>query len=294
MQLDLLTPAKGALAACLLALAPGIVMAADLGGARQPALDPVFEPQAAVHRYFYVRGDVGVGRHGIGSFSQDELTANTGSFLSSRIDDTVVVSAGLGMKFSARLRLDVTGEYRSSAQVRALDNVTATLISPAGDLQANTQYAGSVSSYVGLLNGYWDLFTVRGITPYVGAGIGIAHNRAGPFTTATSASLQPTGGGAPVLEMTNGHSEGASKTNLAWALMAGSSFDLGANSKLDLGYRYLNLGSGVSMATGLIDCVCGTVGSPLKFHDLTAHEFRIGIRWMLDAPRAHAGGGSMK
>jgi opacity protein-like surface antigen len=274
-----------ALRACALALAlaPATATAADLGGAKMTP-HPAFEPSSAVHRYLYVRGDMGVARHKFGGFSQTELADNNGSFLTSSIDDAVIVSAGIGVKFSARLRMDVTGEYRGSAQVRALDNVTATLVQPDGQLQANTAYTGSMTSYVGLLNGYWDLFTIRGITPYVGAGIGFAHNRAGEFQTTSVANFTDPSG-VPLTELTTGSSAAASKTSFAWALMAGASLDLTANSKLDIGYRYLNMGSGVSMATGLIDCVCGTTGSPLKAHDLHAHEIRIGMRWALNAPQ---------
>ena len=68
--------------------------------------------------------------------------------------------------------------------------------------------------------------------------------------------------------------------------MAGTSYDLSPNAKLDLGYRYLNMGSGTTVSTSLLDCTCGTVGQPLKIADLDAHEFRVGVRWMLGSEQA--------
>jgi len=61
--------------------------------------------------------------------------------------------------------------------------------------------------------------------------------------------------------------------------MAGLSVSVDPQAKLDLGYRYLDLGSDVSASTGLIECVCGVVGSPLEANDLSVHELRIGLRW---------------
>ena len=230
-----------------------------------------------------MRGDIGIGRHSSGSFSQEELAANGGTFISQSIGDAVIIGAGLGMQINQRFRLDLTGEYRSTAQIKGMDNVTAEIFGPDGSLQANTLYQGNLTSYVGLLNGYVDLFNWRGFTPYVGAGVGFAKHRMADFTTSSSATFTDAATGAQTVQLSNGTARPNSQTNFAWALMAGTSYDLSSNAKLDLGYRYINLGSGTSAMTGLIDCTCGTIGQPLKLADLEAHEFRIGIRWSLGA-----------
>ena len=271
-----------AVAGALVAVSPPTTVAADLNGASEAY-------QYAPHRSFYVRGDLGVGRNYFAGLSQEELATNGGSFISKSIGDTVIVGAGLGMQINNRFRLDLTGEYRSTAQIKAMDNVTAQIVGPDGALQANTVYQGNLSSYVGLLNGYLDLFNWRGFTPYVGAGVGFAHHMMSDFTTASSATFTDAATGAQVVQLSNGTARPQSQTNLAWALMAGTSYDLGSNAKLDIGYRYINLGSGVSTMTGLIDCRCGTVGQPLKLSDLDAHEFRVGVRWSLGERRQDYG-----
>jgi opacity protein-like surface antigen len=259
-----------------------VAVAADLGG--QPNKMNSAAPTAmspAIGRHLYVRGDVGIGRHDFGSFSQSELETNGGSFISQSIGDATIIGAGIGIQLDRRFRVDLTGEYRSTANVKALDNLTATLADPVGALQANTLYQGNLSAYVGLLNGYIDLFNWRGFTPYVGAGIGVARLSMDDFTTASSATFTETATGTQAIQLSNGIAGSQTKTNLAWALMIGTSYDLSQNAKLDLGYRYLNMGKGAAATTGIIDCVCGPSAGPLKVSDLESHEFRIGIRWSL-------------
>lgn len=275
----------GVISASAMLYATG-AQAADLGGPRDAQVYQQYEPQTAPHRQFYVRGDVGIGRFGFSGVSQDDVIANGGSFISQSLSDTVYVGAGLGWQVNSRFRFDLTGEYRATARLKAMDNLTASLTGPDGTLQSNTVYDGNLASYVGLLNGYWDLFNWRGFTPYVGAGVGFAHHKMSGFTTSSSATFTDAATGAQTVQLSPGVAQANSQTNFAWALMAGTSYDLSPNGKLDLGYRYINLGSGITATTGIIDCVCGSVGGPLKVSDLSAHEFRVGVRWMLgEAPR---------
>jgi opacity protein-like surface antigen len=267
-------------AGALAAMPTSAASAADLGHSDTAAYEQ-YQSQSVAHRNFYVRGDLGIARHSFGGFSQADLADNGGSFISQAIDDSVTMSAGVGIQINKRLRIDFTGEYRSTARLKGLDNVTANLVDPDGKLQANTLYQGSFTSYVGLLNGYYDLFNWRGFTPYLGAGIGFAHNKLSGITTGSTSTFIDATTGEQSVQASSGTALSHGQTNLAWALMAGTSFDLSQNSKLDFGYRYINLGQGVSTMTGPINCVCGTTGLPLKVSDLEAHEFRIGVRWLL-------------
>jgi opacity protein-like surface antigen len=275
---------------------PSGTQAADLGGyrdtAKQEAYQPreTFQPPAASHRQFYVRGDVGVGHHKFGGFSQAELAENGGTFASQAVGDTVFIGAGFGWQVNPRFRFDFTGEYRATADVKALDNLTGTLTAPDGTLQANTQYNGHLTGFVGLANAYYDIFNWRGFTPYVGAGAGFAHLKLSNVTSLSNATFTDTATGDTILQHSSGYSSESSRTNFAWALMAGTSYDISTNAKLDIGYRYLNMGSGISATSDLINCTCGTIGAPLKISDLEAHEFKIGVRWMLGndpAPAAY-------
>ena len=138
-----------------------------------------------------------------------------------------------------------------------------------GDCTGN--YSAKLSSYDVLVNGYFDLGTWYRVTPYVGAGVGVSF---GHYQT-TSTYVQ--GNGVPY-HITYSDPKFNSTTspnfdrtssgtyyNFAWALMGGFSVDVYDHTKLDIGYRYLNLGS--------IPGVSGT---------LTSQEVRAGIRYMID------------
>jgi opacity protein-like surface antigen len=256
-------------------LVSGTAHAADLHGA---AFDRRIAETWPALRQFYLRADLGSARPAVGAFSQMDLTDNGGAFVSKSVDDTVMIGAGLGWQVTDRIRFDITAEYRSSAQVTALDNLSATLTNPDGSLIANTHYQGRMSAIVGLLNGYLDLGTQRGITPYVGAGIGLSRTSTAGFTTASSSTFVDATTGEAATQLTHGIGGGKSQLNFAWALMAGFNVDISTHAKLDLGYRYLNLGADIAATTGVFDCVCGVVAQPLKMGDLEAHEFRIGLR----------------
>jgi opacity protein-like surface antigen len=267
-----------ALAGVMITCAAGRLVAADWGG--EPGESgSVREPRGG---HLYVRGDIGIGRNDTGDFSQEDLAGNGGSFISHSIDDTVFIGAGIGIQVNRRLRFDLTGEYRAGTPFEAIDNLAATLAVPAGDLQANTIYEGRIRSYVGLFNAYWDLFSHRGFTPYLGAGLGFAHNTVDDLDTLSVATFTDALG-VQTTQVSPGRGGEHSETNLAWALMAGTSYDLAPGAKLDLGYRYLDLGSGLAASSDILECVCGTVGKPLRIDDLESHEFRIGIRWSLGA-----------
>ena len=75
----------------------------------------------------------------------------------------------------------------------------------------------------------------------------------------------------------------ASKTSFAWALHAGLGYDVTPNFKVELAYRYMHLGD---MRTGAINCFCGATYSPLRIKGLEAHEIKLGMRWLLNAPPA--------
>jgi opacity protein-like surface antigen len=84
-----------------------------------------------------------------------------------------------------------------------------------------------------------------------------------------------------------GYFSDAGKWNLAWSLMAGVSFDVTQNLKLDIGYRYLDYGK---YTTGTSHCLAATTagftcggGSYVisSKNDLASNDFRIGLRWMI-------------
>lgn len=124
----------------------------------------------------------------------------------------------------------------------------------------------SIKSTTLMFNGYKDLGTFGRVTPYLGAGVGVAYNKTGDtyFT------------GNPALPNTI---EGASRMSLAWSLMAGVGYQLSERAILDVGYRYMDYGKAES---GRIDNT-GSVNPALRINDLAAHEFKVGLRYHFGA-----------
>ena len=72
--------------------------------------------------------------------------------------------------------------------------------------------------------------------------------------------------------------------------MAGLSFDVTQNLKLDLGYRYLDYGKFTSGASHCLTSARRRASAPARAassyvvyskNDLASNDFRIGLRWMI-------------
>lgn len=220
------------------------MLAVPVQAADAPPLPPIIEaPSLPVVEFasgWYLRGDVG---YRFNDF--DNVTALNGiNPTNNTINDAVLLGVGAGYK-SGWFRADVTLDYGGRGSYEGTRTVS-------GDLTAR------VESYTALFNVYFDLGTWSGLTPYVGGGIGGSFLRGRDFARRDNT--------APL--------EAFTRWNLGWAWMAGISSTISPNVVVDLGYRYIDLGS----ATTNYD----TSGNQLFINDLTAHEIRLGARYLLD------------
>ena len=245
--------------------------AADLPPA--PAFEPIpVEP--VDYGGWYLRGDVGVG-----ITSKPEIRSTFSDFVPSphfdkeSLGDTAFVGIGAGYQFNHWLRADVTGEYRTSESLSAIQSYNAgAFFTPPNNSRAFDQYSGNVQSSVFLVNGYIDIGTWYGITPFVGAGVGGSFNRI--------YGLNDVGVGGP-----GGFGNGGfgfapdrSSVALAYAAHAGLSYAVSPNLKLELAYRYLNMGD---IQSGQIGCV-NTTGctNEVQKIKLQSNDIKLGMRWM--------------
>ena len=229
---------------------------------------------------WYLRGDVGWSSQRADNFFQNGFGASplpaSVAQITSEFTGAGIFGIGLGWQANNWLRLDVTGEYRTSSAFRGYDIVTAidgTLIPEHPSVNK--------TEWVFLANAYADLGTWWCITPFVGAGIGFANVRLDGFNDFAIASLGPSGA---LLNANNSASDG-SKTNFAWAVHAGLAYKVNPGFTIELAYRYLDMGDGVtgSPITGFDGTLQGT-----DFHldNITSHDVKIGVRWMLEEPMA--------
>jgi len=177
------------------------------------------------------------------------------------------------------MRMDGTLEYRFGGRLQS----TYAVAGPA-PFAAADQLRGSVSSLLALVNGYVDFGNWWGVTPFVGAGIGVADNALSGVSDQGFA-LSGVGPAVPI----GGFFSNASRTNLAWALMAGFDVDIAPNLKLELSYRYLSLGSiavgGLHCVPGVGACAGGGVAASSR-GAIGSNDVRVGLVWLVDEPAA--------
>ena len=234
---------------------------------------------------FYLRGDVGVGANTSGSHS---IATSPISFAATGVkgynDDlgaSGFVGIGAGYAINNWFRVDGTLEYRGGGKLSSVDYYNTPSTTPGTSLVGKDFYSANVSSFVGLANAYVDLGTWYCITPYIGAGVGFANNTISGFQDQGYNYPAPTGI-TPVVASGPGSPSGTyygkgSTTNFAWAVMAGLGYDVTSNLKLDIGYRYLNMGKAT---TGSSVPQFGPPTYKYTQKDLASHDFRIGMRWV--------------
>jgi opacity protein-like surface antigen len=258
-------------------------------GAELPPLPeaPALPPAQSAGNW-YARGDLGVGSYSTSRWTQalsglgpgDQLLS--GGFTSKSIRDSAFVGAGLGYELHPWIRADITAEYRASAGLRGV--FQERVFNPSTPLAflGQTAFAGSLQTTVVMANAYADIGTWYGLTPYLGAGIGLARHDLGGVTgtgfavtgTGFTSTNAPNGASVPTAFSA---SPDKTRTNLAWSVMAGLSYSISPNLKLDLGFRHLNLGS---IQSGAINCLCRESSPGFKAGGVASKEIRLGVRWL--------------
>jgi opacity protein-like surface antigen len=258
-------------------------LAADLPP--PPLMEPLRPTLVDVGSGWYLRGDVGAAAYDDPKFKySDSDNANVrenGRFLNESFGSTGLVGVGVGYQFNNWFRSDVTGEYRFGSHLSVRDRIPFT---DGGGQQgiSNNWYRGEASSLLFLVNGYVDLGTWNRITPFIGAGIGYVQHRNHGFTDQGFTYYPATDFASP----TGGYLKDKNHGNMAWALHAGASYRVNNALSMEVAYRYANLGEA---RTGDGVCACGSSGYPgYKIKDITSHDMKIGMRWMLGTPVAAA------
>lgn len=126
----------------------------------------------------------------------------------------------------------------------------------------------SLRTYTLMLNLYKDLGNFGGFVPYVGAGIGAAYHQLDNIYFTDNPHL-------------SNQIHGNNDLAFAWSLMAGVGYQISDRAILDVGYRYIDMGSITSQRSD----TAFNVNPAVKFDDLTAHEIKVGLRY-------HIGGGT--
>jgi len=226
--------------------APPLTLAAE------PAAADAAEPADAT-RGLYFRFDIGVSQS-TGADIKDKdfagsriICGDANCTVPGKLKDVgagVVLSGGIGYRFSPHVRGDLTLGFRGY-----LLNASDASVPP-------TKFKAPVISSSAMASGYYD-FAGSGWTPYVGAGIGLAVNDIRTVTVDNGAGL-------------NGSFSGGAKAGAAGAIMAGAGIPVSPRTALDIGYRFISLGKLEIAAEGAYG---GATGK------LNAHELTVGMRF---------------
>lgn len=229
------------------ALLVGLLPLASTTTARAADM-PYSAPGPQVQEFFsawYLRGDVGYRFNSVSGGS-----ALGSNFVSSDLKDTGTVGGGVGYKWGW-FRADITFDYGSGPKF-------------VGDTLGPQHVNAKLSSYTTLFNGYIDMGTWYGFTPYIGAGVGTSYLKPGQFTYAG-----PSGAVSTTISADT-------KWDFSWAAMAGLSYAIGPTLIIDASYRYLDLGE----ARSTIATVTPPPGE-VKYGNWTAQEVRVGLRYLI-------------
>lgn len=285
--------AAAAVALCTLTTAAGVAFAGGevvYGGVRQAGAAvpvPAPAPIPDVATGWYVRIDAAYSQGDVSKYRSTDprVDAIRGD---SYVDNFPRYGIGFGYQLNKWLRADITLDQRNDVNSRGTGQVNYTLPNANGGIsQMRDTFSDSFvsSNSTGLINAYVDMPVSHTFTPYIGAGIGfVRHQLKGRLYSRSTDCIDTVDcdfvGGAPApgplgISSVNTTAGGVDYA-LAAALMAGFTYKVWDNTKIDLGYRWLHLAGTtfVGRSTGVVE--------NLKIPDMNLHEVRVGLRYDLN------------
>ncbi|MEP9386106.1 outer membrane protein [Mesorhizobium sp. KR9-304] len=266
------------IALLLAATAPLAAQAADYD-------PPIFVEEAAeyvpveVGSGWYLRGDVGYvfdsSIDGVDYTAFDGVGDVSASFNSASIDTDFTWGGGFGYRFTDYFRADATIDgFRADFDGSTSSGVPC-LADPDVGTTCRSENSSEVSAISVMANGYVDLGTYVGFTPYVGAGAGMSYVSWHDLNDRTYCvdGLALCASDDAVGSTSHGGEDG---WRFTYALMAGVAYDISKNFKLDVGYKYRNIDGG-----DMFGWDSGDTFGDGTYGNIETHEVRLGLRYEL-------------
>ena len=232
---------------------------------------------------WYLRGDVSYDFSTDGdatSFRSWDFNTDTEgpavAYSSSSFETDWGVGLGVGYQFTNWLR----GEAMLNYQRGTFSASSSSAAVPCTDLLADgcdTSGSADFASYGLMANGYVDLGTYAGFTPYVGAGAGMTLVDYENYV----ASETCVGGGCVSTTAETVTHAGQADWRFTYAFMAGVAYEFMRNLKADLGYRYTNVGSGDIYAFDSVSTAAGASGVQSSDNGYSTHSVTASLRYAL-------------
>jgi opacity protein-like surface antigen len=234
---------KFMIAAGAASLLSSAAFAADMGSIMPPPPAQYYAPPVEDFGGWYLRGDIGMTntRGKLFAPAYDDASTLSVQQLGHEFTSGMSYGVGVGYQFNSWFRGDITGEYRGKVHFSGTDFANIAGLGAIADT-----YSAGYSSWVAMANVYVDLGTWWCITPFIGAGVGGAVNQF---------------------------------SGLTWAAHAGLAYKVNQNFTVELAYRYLDLGTGVTGKGDTFDGILAGRGRPFQFNDLTSQDIKLGVRW---------------
>ncbi|MEQ1952739.1 outer membrane protein [Mesorhizobium sp. CN2-181] len=227
---------------------------------------------------WYLRGDIGyIFSQDSGRYSytiSDGVNSTNSSFNSASLDNDFTFGGGVGYQFNEWFRADATVDgFRSD-----FSGSTSSLVPCSDDPDLDgtgcrSSDSADMSAISVMANGYVDLGTYAGFTPYVGGGLGFSY----VSWSDLGSKYYCVDGDAACPDSTFAGSSsmgGESDWRFTYALMAGAAYDLTNNWKVDVGYRYKQIDNG-----DMFSWASDGLSIKGKDSDLSQHEIRLGLRY---------------
>lgn len=217
-----------------------------------------------VQHDWYLRGFIGMTNQDVDDITNTTIQAGSFQIEQTSFDSSPFIGGGIGFIANEHIRFDLTSEYRGGASFRGLD----TYVDPGcGPGVCTNEHTGVKREWLMLANAYWDIFTMHGVTPYVGGGIGAARVTLDDFWD--------------VNLVTNGlhWADDNSEWNFAWALTGGFAYELTPNLTFDVAYRYTETGDGTTGPYFTYDPAAPQPQDPTTLEDIHSHDILVGLRW---------------
>lgn len=250
-----------------------------------------------------VNGSVGFGYH-LNDYIRGDLTV--GYLGKENYTGSAHLSAGYLQPYSIVNAMDPAlsrvpdfgclGSRDVTTTVQSIDSTGSPVGAPSVNTISNADWrndcmvygAAEKAAWNGMANGYVDLGTISGFTPYVGAGIGLlftstkfsaegaCENERRSQTTSTSTAVSTTEvnfncRGTPGRHQAADYSK--TDYNFMYSLSAGVAYQVAENTKIDVGYQYLS-------APNVRHYVINEDGIHSR-KGLSEHQIKVGLRYEL-------------
>ncbi|MER8655762.1 outer membrane protein [Mesorhizobium sp. M0847] len=219
---------------------------------------PDYQP-VEVGSGWYLRGDVSYLAQK--SYEDQDFTFAPASF--SEKQDPAFASIGFGYHFNDYLRGDVNLGYLPGNNIGVGFDDSAT--PPPGGA---TIASASLQNYSlsGMVNGYVDLGTYVGITPYLGAGIGLVRSKYKLSASYFTDNVDPTDDFV--------RNDNKTQYSLAYTLDAGLAYQVTKNVSVDLGYQYFSAPDAEYVTAESL------TSYPIR-KGISNHQVKLGLRYDL-------------